>query len=329
MRSFTRRSFTFAALGSLAVATSLDLATAASAQDFPNRPITFVVPFGAGTGADIAARIVAERMAALLGQPIVVDNKVGASGMIGTDYVAHSASDGYTLLFASNSTHGTNSSLLKNINYDPVKDFAPIGRFGRYVYLLTANAQLGIKTVPDLVKYAKENPGKLSYAAGQSTSRIMAEVFKKATGTDITYVAYKSSPQALNDVVAGRVGMMFIDVTASRGFLKAGTLLPLAVTSAEPSTLLPDVPTIANEIKTSYELDAWTGLVAPAGTPANVLARLNSKLNQALGEEDTKRRLADLGIEPLPTSPDEFGTFIKSEVERLGKYIKETGIEPQ
>jgi len=314
------------ALGMLWAAQPVSMA---AAQDFPSKPITLIVPFGAGSGGDTTARILAERMAVKLGQPIVVDNKPGASGAIGAQIVQRADPDGYTILFVSSSTHGTNPSLVKNLPYDPVKDFAAIGGAVRYVYLLTVDPKLGLKTTRDVVDHAKANPGMLSYASGSPTSRLMAEVFKNATGTDITYVAYKTTPQALTDVVGGRVSLTFVDLTASTGFLKAGSLAALGVTSAERSSLLPDLPTISEQIGNDFDFQIWAGFVAPAGTPQPVIGKLNEALNASLNDADIKQRLSDLGSDIIPGSADEFGAFVKSEVERLAGFVKDAGLTPQ
>lgn len=319
-----------ALLGILALAMSSAAPLgAASAQDYPAKPITMVVPFGAGSGGDTTARILAEGMAAKLGQPIVIENKPGASGVIGAQAVQHAAPDGYTILFVSSSTHGTNPSLVKDLPYDPAKDFSAIGSVVNYVFVMTVDPKLGMKTAKEIVDYAKANPGKLSYASGSPTSRLMAEVFKKVTGTDITYVAYKTSPQAMADVVGGRVSMMFTDLTASTGFLKANSLLAVGVTSAKRSSILPDLPALTEQIDAPFDFQVWTGLVAPAGTPEPVVAKLNEALNAALEEPEIRQRLSDLGSDIIPSTPADFGAFIASEVQRLAGFVKDAGLKAQ
>ena len=303
------------------------LATAAQAQAYPNRIITIVVPFGAGSGTDVTGRIVAHNLGPALGQNVIIENKVGATGMIAASAVAQSPADGYTLMFATNSTHGSNPSLFKKITYDPVRDFAPIGRLGAFGYFVVVNAQLPVRSIEELVAYAKANPDKLSYGSGSSTSYIMAETFKRGTGAPIMRVPYRSNPAALTDLVAGRITVMFADISSSVAFVKSNDLRALAVTSLSRSAIVPELPTLNETVMPGFDIESWTGLLAPAGTPQPTVDRLNLELNRILATPDIRQRLLELGVEPQPTSPAEFGRFVQTEVRKWDRLVTEAGIE--
>ena len=221
------------------------IATAAAADTWPSRPITIVVPFAPGSGTDSITRIVAQYLQAGLGQNIVVENKVGASGIIAASTAARAAPDGYTLLMATNSTHSANPHLFKSLPYDPVKDFTPVARLGSYVFILVVGKDVPVKTLPELVAYAKQNPGKLSFASGNTTGIVAGETLKSKAGIDILHVPYKSTPPAITDVLGGRVSMMFIDLAPGLEHVRAGNFRALAVTTKERSALLPDLPSLA------------------------------------------------------------------------------------
>ena len=316
-----RRSF-------LATAAGLGWAAGARAQAWPSRPITVVVPFGAGSGTDVTGRILAQQLGPMLGQKIVVENKVGATGMIAASAVAQAPPDGYTLLFATNSTHGSNPSLFKRVPYDPVADFAAIGRLGAFGYVVVVSAQLPVRSMAELVAYAKANPAALAYGAGSSTSYIMAEMFKRGTGAPVLRVPYRSNPGALTDLVAGRIQLMFADISSSVEFVKSGDLRALAVTSLSRSAILPELPTIHETVLPGFNLESWTGLLAPARTPAPVVERLNRDMNRVLLDPAVRARMLELGVEPQPTTPAEFGAFIAAEVRTWGRLVQEAGIEP-
>src|SRR5947209_15580125 len=216
--------------------------TAAGAQPYPGKPITIVVPFAAGSGTDLITRLIGQQLSVALNQAVVIENKPGASGVIAATYVARAAPDGYTLLMATNSTHSANPSLFKTLSYDPVKDFAPVARAGSYVFMLVVNPDIPAKTLPELVAYAKASPGKLTYASGNTTGIVAGETLKSKAGIDVLHVPYKSTPPALNDVIVGRVSMMFIDLAPGLEHVRAGTLRALAVTTKERSALLADLP---------------------------------------------------------------------------------------
>lgn len=316
-------------LATLVLCLSVAVAGTAAAQDYPAKFITVIVPFAAGSGSDTAARVVGQYLGPRLGQSVVVENRVGATGAIASTAVARAAPNGYTLLLGTNSTHGSNSALYKTLTYDPVKDFTGVADTGVFNYVLVVNPALPIQSVADLIAYGKANPGKLSYAGGSSTSIVMAETFAKGTGVGLLKVAYRSNPPALTDVIAGRVSLMFVDVSSAGSFVKAGSLRALAVTTKARSPLYPDLPTIDETAVRGFDLASWTGLFAPAGTPKPVVEKLNREVNAVLAMPEVKERLAGLGVEPTPMSADGFTAFARDEVGKWTRLVKEAGIEPE
>jgi len=305
------------------------VSAAAMAQSYPAKFITVVVPFAAGSGSDTAARVVGQYLGPRLGQSIVVENRVGATGAIASTYVARAKPDGYTLLLGTNSTHGSNSALYKNLAYDPVKDFTGVADTGVFNYFLVVNPALPITSMAGLLAYAKANPGKLSYAAGSSTSIVMAETFAKGTGVAILKVPYRSNPPALTDVIAGRVSMMFVDVSSAVSFVKSGQLRALAVTTKARSPLYPDLPTVDETAVTGFNLASWTGLFAPAGTPEAIVQRINLEVNAVLALPDVQARLASLGVEPEIMTGPQFQAYAASEVAKWSQLVRAAGIEPE
>ena len=305
------------------------VSAAALAQSYPAKFITVVVPFAAGSGSDTAARVVGQYLGPRLGQSIVVENRVGATGAIASTYVARAKPDGYTLLLGTNSTHGSNSALYKNLAYDPVKDFTGVADTGVFNYFLVINPALPITSMAGLLAYAKANPGTLSYAAGSSTSIVMAETFAKATGVAILKVPYRSNPPALTDVLAGRVSMMFVDVSSAVSFVKSGQLRALAVTTKARSPLYPDLPTVDETAVTGFNLASWTGLFAPAGTPEAIVQRINLEVNAVLALPDVQARLASLGVEPDIMTAPQFQAYAASEVAKWSQLVRAAGIEPE
>jgi tripartite-type tricarboxylate transporter receptor subunit TctC len=312
------------------VALAFSLAIAgANAQPYPGKPITIVVPFAAGSGTDSITRIVGQQLSVALNQSVVVENKVGASGVIAATYVARAAPDGYTLLMATNSTHSANPSLFKSLSYDPVKDFTPVARAGSYVFMLVVNKDIPAKTLPELVAYAKANPGKLTYASGNTTGIVAGETLKSRAGIDVLHVPYKSTPPALNDVIGGRVSMMFIDLAPGLEHVRAGTLRALAVTTKERSALLPDLPSLHEAGIPGYDVTSWAGLFAPAGTPKVIVSRLNAEVARIIANPEAKARIAVTGFDAFTGPPETLAAFVQSELANWGKLIKDAGIEPQ
>jgi tripartite-type tricarboxylate transporter receptor subunit TctC len=304
-------------------------ATAANAETYPARPITIVVPFAPGSGTDSIARIIGQYLSVALNQSVVIENKVGASGVLAATYVARAAPDGYTLLMATNSTHSANPYLFKSLGYDPVKDFAPVARAGSYVFMLVINPDVPAKTLPELIAYAKANPGKLTYASGNTTGIVAGETLKARGGVDILHIPYKSTPPALNDVIGGRVSMMFIDLAPGLEHVRAGTLRALAVTTKDRSALLPDLPSLHEAGIPGYNVTSWAGLFAPAGTPKEVVDRLNAEVQKIIANPEAKARIAVTGFDAFSGPPETLAVFVQSELANWAKLIKESGIEPQ
>jgi putative tricarboxylic transport membrane protein len=304
-------------------------ATAAHAETYPARPITIVVPFAPGSGTDSITRIIGQHLSAALNQSVVIENKVGASGVLAATYVARAAPDGYTLLMATNSTHSANPYLFKSLGYDPVKDFAPVARAGSYVFMLVVNPDVPAKTLPELIAHAKANPGKLTYASGNTTGIVAGETLKARGGVDILHIPYKSTPPALNDVIGGRVSMMFIDLAPGLEHVRAGTLRALAVTTKDRSALLPDLPSLHEAGIPGYDVTSWAGLFAPAGTPKEIVARLNDEVAKIIANPEAKARIAVTGFDAFSGPPETLAVFVQSELVNWAKLIKESGIEPQ
>jgi len=302
--------------------------SAVSAQDvYPSRSITIVVPFGPGSGTDVGARLLAQKLADALGKPVVVDNKPGANGSIAAAFVAKAKPDGYTLLMGTNSTHGANPALQREMTYDPIRDFAPITRVAVFTSVIVVNPSLPVKNMQELVAYGKAN--ELSLATGNASGVVMSETLARQVGWKLLRVPFKSNPQAMTEVVAGRVQSMFTDIAAASAQIKAGTLRPIVVTSKARSALLPDLPTISETAIPDYDLSGWIALFAPAGTPKPIVDRLNAEVTKALLLPDVRTRLLDLGAEPSPMPVADFTRWVQNEVNTWTKLAKEAGIQPE
>jgi tripartite-type tricarboxylate transporter receptor subunit TctC len=304
-------------------------ATAARADTYPSKAVTIIVPFGAGSATDTVTRVVAQHLSAALKQNVVVENKPGANGVISAAFVARSAPDGYTLFMSTNSPHSAAPYLTKNIGYDPVKDFAPITRMGSYTLILVIHPSVPAKSVPELIAYAKANPGKLSFASGNTSGIVAGETLKSWAKLDILHVPYKSAPPALNDVLAGRVSMMFTDLTTGLPHVRANSLRAVAQTRKVRSKLFPEVPTLHEAGVTDFEMDSWAGIFAPAGTPKEIVTRLNTELRKIIDSPEVTTRLGTAGFEAFSSSPEELGEFARSQLAKWGKMIKDAGIEPE
>ncbi|BAT59589.1 tripartite tricarboxylate transporter family receptor [Variibacter gotjawalensis] len=298
-------------------------------EDYPSRNITLVVPFAAGSGADAVARILAQPLGLALGTNVVVDNKAGANGAIGATFVARAAPDGYTLILTSNTTHAANPNLMKNIAYDPIKDFAPVVRVGNFGYILATGPGAPGTTVPELVAYAKANPGKLSYAYGNATGVVAAEAFKRQTGTDIVKVPYKSTPPALTDLIAGRVAMMFVDLPSSSSHVESGALRALTVTSRDRSAMAPEIKSMKEVGLPEFDITAWAAIFAPAGTPPSVIAKLNTELRKIVDDPAIKKRLAAIGFDSFSSSSEELRVFVADELIKWTALIKDAGMQAE
>ncbi len=314
----------------ISIAPAIPSATAEEAP-YPNRPITLVVTVPPGGAADFVARLIGAKLGDALGQAIVIQNKGGASGTIATEGVAKAKPDGYTLLQNAISTHGIGPHLFAPLPYDPVKDFAPIGLIAKIPLVLVVHQDVPAKTVADVIALAKAQPGKLAYASpgNGGAPHLTAELFRALTGTDILHVPYKGSGPAVADLSEGRVQMMFDGIPAFLPFILSGKLRPIASAAPQRNKLLPDLPTFDELGLKGMHVALWYGLVAPAGTPAPVVQRLNAELNKVLSLPAVREAFAKQSVDAAPGTPAEFTAFMQSEMDRWGKVVKDAGIKPE
>ncbi len=306
------------------LATLLGLA-ASLAHAFPDKPLRVIVPWPAGGPSDTLARVVNAEVSRIIGQPVIIDNRVGASGTVGTEFVARAAPDGYTLFWAI-ANHTTNHLLFK-VAYDPIKDFTPIGQIATSSHLVLVNPQLPARSFKEWVAFVKSQPGKHNYAsAGNGTLQHLGmELLKREAGLDMVHVPYKGSAPAITDVLGGQVLMMFESTTASLGHVRTGKLRPLAVASLKRIAPLPDVPTIAESGYPGFEVVGFTGVVAPARTPAAVAAALNAAYNKALAATEVREKMASMGVDPAPSTPEAFGSFLEAQIPKYTQILKASG----
>jgi tripartite-type tricarboxylate transporter receptor subunit TctC len=313
----------------LAGAAALPFApSGARAQDYPSKPIKIVVPFAAGSATDTTARGLAHKLQEILKQPIVVDAKPGASGQLGASAVATAPADGYTLLMGTNTTNAANPALFKKLSYDPDKDFAPIARVVTGVNALVVNNDVPVKTVAELVDYAKKNPGKLNFAEASASQRLSGEMFNSLAGVKIERVPYKASPQALGDVVAGQVQVMFPDLPQAMAQIAAGRVRGLGVTGPQRTSVAPDLPAIAEVVK-GYSLVYWLAVFAPAATPKPIQKTLYDAIAQAMKDPATVQAMTQGRMEAAVLGLDDFATYVKTETKWWTDAIKAAGIEPE
>lgn len=298
------------------------------AQTWPAKPIRLVVPFAAGSATDAAGRLYALQLGERLGQSVFVENKAGANGQIAAMAVAGAAPDGYTLFMTTNSTHSANPHLVRNLGYDPVKDFAPVARVGMLPFMLVVNPDVPVKTTAEFLAYAKANPGRLSYGTASTASMIGAETLNVMAGLSLEKVGYKASPQAILDLVAGRLQVMVSDFTTAMPHVRSGKLRVLAVTTANRSALLPEVPSIAETLP-GFDMTSWNGIFAPAHTPPDILARLEKESLVVLGNKDTRARFAAIGFEIAPLGAAQLDRYVQGEMAHWGKLVRAANIQPE
>lgn len=304
------------------------LAVGAVAQTYPSKPVRIVIPFPPGGGTDSIVRAFSARFAEALGQPLVIDNRSGANGNVGTELVAKSPADGYTLLKNGSGTLAINPGLYSRLPYDPLRDFAPISLTVLQPHVLTVHPSIPVRTVTDLVRLARSQPGKLNFASSGngSLAHLGGELFKSAAGIDVVHVPYKGAAPALVDLLGGQVHMVFASSPAVMPHIRTGRLKALAVTTAKRIGVMPEVPTVSESGLSGFVLIGWYGLLAPAGTPGTIVCRLNADLTRTLGLPDVRERLGGLGLEIETSTPEAFGGFMAAEISKYAKVVRSANI---
>ncbi|MBP7645762.1 MAG: tripartite tricarboxylate transporter substrate binding protein [Comamonas sp.] len=323
----TRRTIMSAALGALMTAALP--ASAQQAANFPSKPITFVVPFAAGSATDLIARALGQAVSQSTGQSVIVENKGGASGIIAAQAAARAPADGYTVLITTNTTHAANEHLYKKLPYNPVKDFVPLTGLGKGGQVLVVNASAPFNSVQELLEHAKKNPGKLSFGSGSSSSRMAGEMLKQLGGVDILHVPYKSNPLAITDLMGGQIDLMITDVSTGVPQIQAGKLKALGFSTEERSVMLPDVPTIAEAGVKGYSMGYWFAAYAPVGTPAEVTNKLTQLLGDAVQSKSAEGFYKQSGTTKWRGTSAELAKFQADETQKWGKVVKAAGIQPE
>jgi tripartite-type tricarboxylate transporter receptor subunit TctC len=325
VKSFRRTFLKLAA----SVATAAAFPHLASADDYPARPVRIIAGFAAGGGVDITARLIGQWLTERLGQQFVTENRAGAGGNIGTEAVVNAAPDGYTLLLAT-VPNAVNASLYEKLNFNFIRDTAPVAGIIRVPMVILLNPSVPAKTVPEFIGYAKANPGKINMAsAGNGSAPHMAgELFKMMAGVNLVHIPYRGQGPALTDLLGGDVQVLFATAPGTTDYIRTGKLRALAVTSAARAEVLPELPTVADFVP-GYEASQWYGLSAPRNTPAEIVDKLNREINAAVADPGMKARLAAIGGEPLPGTPAEFGKLIAEETEKWAKVVRAAGIKPE
>ena len=305
------------------------LAIVAQAETYPSKPIRVVVPYPPGGTPDILIRELGPKLTAALGQQIIVENRPGAGGNIGSEVVAKAAPDGYTLVMGTTATHSINQALYKKLAYDPVKDFVAVALIATMPNVLVVNNDFPVKNVKELIALAKAKPGTITFGSGGNgtTHHLSGALFEKMTGVDMTHVPYKGAGQALPDLIGGQINIMFDNITSSMAYIKSGKLRVLAVTTPKRSAALPDVPTMQEAGVPGYEMSGWFGLLAPAKTPPEIVARLNKAINKILQSIEMKELLAKQGAEIVISTPAEFTAFVKERTDKMTKVVKDSGAQ--
>jgi tripartite-type tricarboxylate transporter receptor subunit TctC len=312
----------------LVAALALGLAAAgAHAQTYPSKPIRMVVPFTPGGTTDILARTVGQKLGEAWGQPVVVDNRPGAGGNIGSELVAKAPPDGYTLLMGTISTHAINASLYRRLPFDPTRDFAPVSRVGTLPNILIVHPSVPVKSVKELIELARSKPGELNFASsGVGTSlHLSGALFNSMAGVNLVHVPYKGSSPALADLLGGQVKIMFDNLPSALPHVKAGKLKPLAVTGTRRASVLPEVPTVIESGLAGFEVTSWFAVFAPAKTPKDIVTKLNGEIVKILNSADVQEKLTQIGVDAAPTTPEELAAFARAETEKWGKVVKATG----
>lgn len=313
----------------LAGSAAMLLLTGNALAQYPDRPITLIVPFPAGSGTDAVGRIFAEEIGKRVGQTIIVENRPGANATIAANYVKRAAPDGYTLFVTTNTSHSAAPWLMKNVPYDPVKDFTPIARGGNLPFILVTNPERPYSTVEQMLQYAKDNPGQITYASGNSTGIVAGGTLDFQTGMKALHVPYKGTPQALTDLVAGQVDFMFTDVTSGLPFINSGRLKALAVSTAKRSALLPDLPAMEEVGLADFDITSWNGFFGPAGMDPERVQLLNRSINEVIQDDAVRQRLAQLGFDAFSGPPEEFAQFVQEQYTLWGKLITDAKLGPQ
>jgi tripartite-type tricarboxylate transporter receptor subunit TctC len=308
---------------------SLALAGYAAAQGYPNKPIHIVAPSTPGDAPDVIARLLADKLSTALGTQVIVDNKPGAGGVVGSEFVAKAAPDGYTVIMGNAGSHGINAAVYTKLPYDIQRDFAPVSQIAVAPNIFVINPEIPAKTIQEFVAYAKARPGKLAYASGGngSSSHMSMELFKSMTGVDLIHVPYKGSSPALTDVVAGQDAIMSVNMPPAVPLVKAGKLRALAVTTSTRSPLMPEVPTVAESGLPGYETVAWFGVLAPAGTPRDVVDKLSVEIAKIARLPEMRERLTSLGAEPVGSTPEQFAAIIARDIAKWTALSKSVGIK--
>lgn len=326
----TSRRSAAALVAALALAgLSVNGAALAQGTSYPNKAVTFVVPFAAGSATDLLARALGQAMSNDSKQPVIVDNKAGASGMIAASAVAKAAPDGYSVLITTNTTHAANEHLYKKLSYHPVKDFTPVTGLGKGGQVLVVSASAPYKTVAELLAFAKKNPGKLSFGSGSSSSRVAGEMLQQLAGVELLHVPYKSNPLAITDLLGGQINLMITDTATGIPQIKAGKLRALGYSTPKRSPMLPEVPTLDEAGVKGYDMGYWFAAYVPANTPPAVVTRLNELLAAATKSSAAKAFFENSGSEAWTSSPEELAKFQVSETQKWGNVIKAAGIEAE
>ena len=319
-----------AALITAAVVVSATAQAQAQAQAWPNRAVRIVVPFAAGSATDIVARLMADELRGVFDQSFVIDNKPGASARIGAEMVAKAVPDGYTLLVTTNTSHSANPHLFKKLSYDPIRDFAPVAGLMTIPVIVVVHPKSTAMSMQDLINQARARPGKLSYGYGNSIGQVTGAAFAKAAGIDVIATPYKSSPQAMTDLLGEQIGYAVTDMAAGQALVNSGKLRALALSSEKRSPLMPDLPTMnETSVLAGFELVAWVAMFAPAGSAPEIVTRLSAEVRKIQAKPEVRARIASFSADVLQSDPEQLGNFVRAQLVGWGRRIKDAGIEPE